>query len=42
VVKTAVLPLNVTVPRMVEPSSNVTVPVGAPEVEVTVAVKLTG
>jgi hypothetical protein len=42
VVNTAVLPLNATVPKTMEPSSNVTVPVGVPEVEVTVAVKLTG
>jgi hypothetical protein len=42
VVKIALLPFNATVLSTVEPSSNVTVPVGAPEAELTVAVKLTG
>jgi hypothetical protein len=34
-------PLSVTVPSVVEPFLNVTVPVGVPPVEVTVAVKVT-
>jgi hypothetical protein len=41
-VRIALLPLNATVPSTVEPSSNDTVPVGAPEAELTEAVKVTG
>jgi capsular polysaccharide biosynthesis protein len=35
-------PLSVPVPRVVPPSLNVTVPVGVPEVPVTVALNVTG
>lgn len=41
VVSIALPPLSVPVPRAVVPSLNVTVPVGVPDVAVTVAVKVT-
>jgi len=41
VANVAVLPLNVPVPILVAPSKNVTVPVGVPDVDDTVAVKVT-
>jgi hypothetical protein len=41
VVNTAFPPLSVAVPSVVEPSLNVTVPVGVPDEALTVAVKVT-